>query len=92
MLAARYSRRGLSLQEALRAARIQFGSATQTRESVHEHLCVMVLIRSIRIIISGAAVGICCAFFLTRLIQSLLYDVSSSDPFTMGVVFFFSRW
>jgi putative ABC transport system permease protein len=49
----------------------------------------MVLMRSIQIVTIGTAAGIGCAFFLTRFIQSLLYDVSASDPYTMAVVIVF---
>jgi putative ABC transport system permease protein len=40
----------------------------------------MVLMQSLRIIFVGILVGICCALPLTRLLQSLLYGVSASDP------------
>ncbi len=46
----------------------------------------MVLTQSVQIIFIGIAAGICCALLLTRFMQSLLYNVSSSDPFTLGAV------
>jgi ABC-type antimicrobial peptide transport system permease subunit len=46
----------------------------------------MVLMQSVQIIFLGVASGICCALLLTRLMQSLLYGTSSSDPFTLGAV------
>lgn len=46
----------------------------------------MVLMQSIQIIFLGIATGICCALLLTRFMQSLLYSMSSSDPFTLGAV------
>jgi putative ABC transport system permease protein len=49
----------------------------------------MVLMQSVQIIVIGVAGGICCALFLTRLMQSLLYDISSSDPLTLGIVIAF---
>jgi putative ABC transport system permease protein len=49
----------------------------------------MVLMQSLQIIAMGVAGGICCALFLTRLMQSLLYEVSSSDPLTLGIVIAF---
>ncbi len=51
----------------------------------YDVLC-MVLMRSIQIISTGIVVGICCAFFLTRLMQSLLYGVSASDPLVFCAV------
>ncbi len=44
----------------------------------------MVLLQSMRITFMGVASGICCALLLTRFIQALLYNVSSSDAFTLG--------
>ncbi len=46
----------------------------------------MVLKQSIQIIFVGLIVGICCALFLTRLMQSLLYGVSASDPLVFCAV------
>jgi putative ABC transport system permease protein len=46
----------------------------------------MVLTQSVQIIFIGIASGICCALLLTRLMQSLLYNVSASDPLTLGAV------
>jgi putative ABC transport system permease protein len=44
----------------------------------------MVLTRSLRVILAGAAVGIGCALWLSRLMQGLLYGVSPADPLTFG--------
>ncbi len=49
----------------------------------------MVLSQSLQIILMGVAGGVCCALLLTRLIQSLLYNVSASDPLTLGAVIAF---
>ncbi len=46
----------------------------------------MVLMQSIQIIFLGVTSGICCALLLTRLMQNLLYNVSASDPATLGSV------
>ena len=44
----------------------------------------MVLIRSLRVVLVGAAVGMGCAVWLNRLIEGLLYGVSPADPLTFG--------
>jgi predicted permease len=46
----------------------------------------MVLMQSLQIISMGVLGGICCAFLLTRLMQSLLYGVSASDPLIFSAV------
>ncbi len=46
----------------------------------------MVLMQSLQIMVAGVAGGICCALLLSRLMQSLLYGISSSDPLTLGIV------
>jgi len=46
----------------------------------------MVLMQSVQIMSLGIAIGICCALFLTRLMQSLLYGVSASDPLVFCAV------
>lgn len=51
----------------------------------YDILC-MVLLQSIQIIVLGVAVGICCALFVTRLMRSLLYGVSASDPLVFSAV------
>lgn len=49
----------------------------------------MVLARSLRVILAGAAAGIVCALWLNRLMHGLLYGVSPADPLTFcaAVVF-----
>ncbi len=46
----------------------------------------MILKQSLQIIFLGIVSGIGCALLLTRWLQSLLYDVSASDPFTLSAV------
>lgn len=46
----------------------------------------MVLKQGLMLAGSGIAVGIVAAFLLTRLMQSLLYQVRPADPLTFGVV------
>jgi ABC-type antimicrobial peptide transport system permease subunit len=42
----------------------------------------MVLASSLRVILTGAAVGIGCALWLNRVMHGLLYGVSPADPLT----------
>ncbi len=49
----------------------------------------MILSHSLRIVLMGVAGGLCCALLLTRLIQSLLFDVSAYDPLTIGAAIAF---
>ena len=46
----------------------------------------MILKQSLQIISLGIASGIGCALLLTHLLQSLLFDVSASDPLTLSAV------
>ena len=45
----------------------------------------MILIQGLKVIFAGIAVGICCALFSNRLIQSFLYGVSAVDPLTFSL-------
>jgi putative ABC transport system permease protein len=45
----------------------------------------MILTHSLRLILAGVAVGLGCAFWLSRLIEGLLYEVSPTDPVTIGL-------
>lgn len=45
----------------------------------------MILTHSLKLILAGVAAGVCCALYLGRLIQKLLYGVSSTDPLTFGL-------
>ncbi len=47
---------------------------------------MLVLKQGLTLAGSGIAVGMVAAFLLTRLMQSLLYQVRPSDPVTFGVV------
>jgi len=47
---------------------------------------IMVLRQGLRLVLSGAALGILAAFGLTRLMTSLLFGVSPTDPATLGIV------
>ena len=44
----------------------------------------MILAQSLKVIFAGVAVGVFGAFWLNRLIRSLLYGVSPADPLTFG--------
>jgi ABC-type antimicrobial peptide transport system permease subunit len=45
----------------------------------------MILTHSFKVILGGVVVGACCSLWLNRLIQTLLYGVSSADPLTFVV-------
>jgi putative ABC transport system permease protein len=47
---------------------------------------VMILRQGIRLVLIGAALGVAAAFGLTRLMSSLLFGVSPTDPATLGAV------
>lgn len=49
----------------------------------------MVLRRSLQITAIGIAGGVCCAFVLTRFLKSMLYNISVTDPVTIGGVITF---
>jgi predicted permease len=46
----------------------------------------MILRQGVTLAVSGVAVGVAAAFLLTRLMQSLLYEVQPADPLTFLVV------
>jgi predicted permease len=46
----------------------------------------LVLTQATRLAVSGAVLGLVVAFALARLVQSLIYDVSASDPLTFAAV------
>jgi putative ABC transport system permease protein len=46
----------------------------------------MVLRQGLRLVLAGAALGVAAAFGLTRLMSSLLFGVSPTDPATLGAV------
>jgi predicted permease len=46
----------------------------------------LVLWRGARLTLIGAAIGLCSAMALTRLMRSLLFDVSPTDPIVLGSV------
>jgi putative ABC transport system permease protein len=45
----------------------------------------MILAQSAKVILAGVVVGAGCALWLNRLMQGLLYGISSADPLTFGV-------
>jgi putative ABC transport system permease protein len=49
-------------------------------------LRLMVLRQGVRLSLVGVALGLAGAFGLARLLRSLLYDVSATDPLTFGAV------
>ncbi|MDE1178636.1 MAG: ABC transporter permease [Edaphobacter sp.] len=51
-----------------------------------ESILRMILGRSLRLIVCGAAVGLCAALGLSHLLRSMLYDVGPHDPFSYTIV------
>ena len=49
----------------------------------------MVLMRSLRVMLAGAAAGIGCALWLNRLMHVLLYGISPADPLTFAAAVVF---
>jgi len=47
---------------------------------------LMVFRQGLRLVLAGAALGVAAAFGLTRLMASLLFGVSPTDPPTLGLV------
>jgi putative ABC transport system permease protein len=47
---------------------------------------MLVMKRGLVVAVAGMAIGITAAFALTRLMSSLLFGVSASDPFAFGAV------
>ena len=47
---------------------------------------LMVFGQGLRLVLAGAALGVLAAFGLTRLMSSLLFGVSPTDPATLGAV------
>ena len=50
------------------------------------HILRLVMGRSLRLILSGIAVGLVAALAVTRLLSSLLYSIGPHDPVTFGLV------
>ena len=46
----------------------------------------LVIGRSLRLIVSGTALGLVAAFSVTRVMSSLLYSIGPHDPVTFGLV------
>jgi predicted permease len=51
--------------------------------AIPQQVLAMVLREASWISGAGVVIGICTSFFLTRLIRSMLYGVTTSDPFTL---------
>ncbi|MGA9770149.1 MAG: ABC transporter permease [Blastocatellia bacterium] len=46
----------------------------------------LVVVRGLRLALVGVAIGVCGALLLTRLMSSLLFDISATDPATFIVI------
>jgi putative ABC transport system permease protein len=51
-----------------------------------QHIVTLVLRRGLTLSIAGVALGLGAALWLTRLLQSLLFSVSNTDPVTFIAV------
>ena len=60
---------------------IRLAMGAQTRDVVS-----LVLRRGMTLTLLGVGIGLVGSFFLTRLMSTLLYEVSASDPRTFGVI------
>jgi putative ABC transport system permease protein len=47
---------------------------------------MLIVSQAMRLAFVGVAIGLTAAFFLTRLMSSLLYGVSATDPLTFGLI------
>jgi putative ABC transport system permease protein len=60
---------------------IRMALGAQRRDVLH-----LILVQGAKLALLGLAIGVVLAFLLTRLIASLLYSVSATDPLTFGTV------
>jgi putative ABC transport system permease protein len=60
---------------------IRMALGAQRRDVLH-----LILVQGAKLALLGLAIGVVLAFLLTRLIASLLYSVSATDPLTFGAV------
>jgi len=60
---------------------IRMALGAQRRDVLH-----LILGQGAKLALMGLAIGVVLAFLLTRLIASLLYSVSATDPLTFGAV------
>ena len=73
---------------------ISYGVAERTYEigvrstlgAARADLLRMVLGQGMRLVLAGLAIGLLGAFALTRVMKSLLFGVSATDPVTFGAV------
>jgi predicted permease len=73
----------LSYLVAQRRTEIGVRMALGAREGEVRRLVVM---QSLRLAAAGVALGLVGAFLITRYLSSLLYEISPTDPLTLGVV------
>jgi putative ABC transport system permease protein len=52
----------------------------------HSHVLRMVIADGIKPVLAGLALGILCVFGLSKMLASLVYAVSASDPATLAAV------
>jgi ABC-type lipoprotein release transport system permease subunit len=71
-------RRGFPPDEAQRRARLQFGSVESTKESY--------LGQGMRLTALGIFLGVVAAFWLTRWVSSLLFEITPVDQVTFSAV------
>ena len=54
--------------------------------SSRTQIVTLILMQGLRLTVTGLAIGLACAFLLTRVVKSWLFNVSATDPLTFVAV------